>query len=101
VNELPKDLSAVDRARWLAQLSEALDAADQLAFQLGPSRIQSGDAAELFMRLTAARAQLKALRLRRPDDPSGDSDPNWSNPPLWPTEPAHGAKPPGEDLHRR
>jgi hypothetical protein len=97
VNEQPKDLSAAGRARWLAELSEALDEADQLAFKLGRSCRHGEDGMELVMRLAAARAQLQSLRLSRPDD----TDPKWSNPPLWPTEPANDARRLGEDPHRR
>jgi hypothetical protein len=86
VNEAPKDLSAAERSRWLAELSAALEEADQLAARLGLARMHSREAMELLMRLAAARAQAQALRLGRPDDRSGDTGPKWSNPPLWPDE---------------
>jgi hypothetical protein len=101
VNELPRDLSAVGRARWLAELSEALEQADRLASRLGLSCVQGSDAMELFIRLAAARSQMQALRLGRPDDGLEDADPKWSNPPLWPTEPSGRATHPGEDPPRR
>jgi hypothetical protein len=96
VNELPKDLTAVVRARWLAELSQALDAADQVAFKIGLSSVLNSDAAELIIRLAAARVQLQSLRLSRPED----TDPQWSNPPLWPSEQANAVRRLGEDPHR-
>ena len=87
MTQVPKDLSAAERARWLAELSDALDEADRLAFSLGLAHVHSAQAVELLIRLAAARAQVQALQLGRPDDLAGDSDPKWSNPPLWPNTP--------------
>ena len=107
MNELPRDVDvnvdvdAVCRAHWLAELSDALDEADQLASKLSIARIDGGDALELFMRLAAARAQLQALRLGRPDNGDDEDDPKWRNPPLWPNQPTPSARRPVAGPRRR
>jgi len=87
VNEMSKDLTSAERARWLAELSDTLVAAEEIASQLGLGRMHHADAVELLMRLAAARAQVTALRLGRPDGGFDDADPKWTNAPLWPEAP--------------
>lgn len=60
-----KELSAAERARWLSELSEALDAAQQLMSRLGIDRAESLEGMELYLRIEAARLQVHALRLGR------------------------------------
>lgn len=88
MNRVPKQLTAAERARWLAELSEALDEAQDLASRLGLLQMQGAEAMELCLRLAAARAQVQGLQLARQDDEdAGAVDPKWTNPPLWPDEP--------------
>ena len=80
----PKEFTAAERARWLAELSQALDEAQKLASTLGLHHSDSPEAAELWARLAAAKVQVKGLRLGRADDPFGDQSPKWTNHAIWP-----------------
>lgn len=50
------------RAEWLAQLAEAIEGAQRLAWQLGTQDVTSIEARELYGRLEAARLELDSLR---------------------------------------
>jgi len=50
------------RAEWLAQLAEAIEGAQRLAWQLGTQETTSKEARELYGRLEAARLELDTLR---------------------------------------
>ena len=50
------------RGEWFAQLAEAIDGAQHLAWQLGKHDRTSAQARELYGRLEAARQELDALR---------------------------------------
>ena len=50
------------RAEWFAQLAEAIDGAQHLAWQLGTRESTSTEARELYGRLEAARQELDSLR---------------------------------------
>lgn len=50
------------RAAWLAQLSDAIEGAQRLAWQLGTRHHPSLEARELYGRLEAARIELESLR---------------------------------------
>jgi hypothetical protein len=50
------------RAEWFAQLAEAIDGAQHLAWQLGTRDSKSAEARELYGRLEAARQELDSLR---------------------------------------
>jgi len=50
------------RAQWLAQLGEAIESAQRLAWQLGTYDGTSKEARALYGRLEAARFELDALR---------------------------------------
>ena len=80
----PKETAAAERARWLADLSLALDETHKLASELGIPRMHSAEAAELWARLSAARAQVQGLRLGRADDETDDHDPKRRHPAIWP-----------------
>ena len=86
MSRVSRDASAAERARWLAELSEVLDEAHKLASELGLAHIDGAEAMELRMRLAAARTQVRALQLGRPEDRSDEADPKWSNPPVWPSD---------------
>jgi hypothetical protein len=53
---------AVLRAQWLAQISEAIESAQHLAWQLGTREGSSAEARELYGRLEAARLEIESLR---------------------------------------
>ena len=56
------DQIAALRAEWCAQLAEAIEGAQRLAWQLGTQQTNSVEARELYARLEAARVELDTLR---------------------------------------
>jgi hypothetical protein len=50
------------RAEWFAQLAEAIEGAQRVAWQLGTQGTTSAEARELYGRLEAARLELDTLR---------------------------------------
>ena len=54
--------AAALRARWLAELADAIESAQSLAWQLGTQERTSAEARELFGRLEAARLELESIR---------------------------------------
>jgi hypothetical protein len=62
---VPIEVPPADRARWLAELAQALDEAQRLFRQLDVRTIPRADAFELFMRIEAARLEVQSLRLSR------------------------------------
>ena len=82
-----RDLGSAERARWLAELAEAIDEAQRVAWRLG---VEGGsiEATELYAHLEVARAEVEALRRggwRRHDV---DSPPLWLQS-LLRAEPVH------------
>lgn len=67
---------SIPRAEWFARLSEAIDGAQRVAWQLRTYGSSSHEARELYGQLEAARVELEALRnLGVP--PQISSDPDW------------------------
>lgn len=54
--------TAVSRAKWFAQLADAIESAQRLAWQLGMQEQTSIEARELYNRLEAVRHELDSLR---------------------------------------
>lgn len=79
---VPNEDSAAQRARWLAELSDALDDARYLVNQLGAGdgRIE---AVELYARIEAVRLEVQAMRLRRICGGSEDFGPEWTKDIPW------------------
>ena len=59
-----KAMSAAARARWLSELSIAIDEAQWLAWRVGVVEGDNPEALELYVRLEIARAEVEALRGR-------------------------------------
>lgn len=77
MSSVPTEAPAAIRARWLAELSEALDDAQRLLFELVPA--DSGtEAIDLCARIEAARFEVQSLRLSRPGILRDGVDPKWS-----------------------
>lgn len=57
-----KDSAASTRARWLTELADAIESAQQLAWQLGTAERPSAEARELYGRLEAARIEVETMR---------------------------------------
>ena len=60
-NEL-NDPGSAERARWLAELAEAIEDAKRVAWRLGFGEGNDSEARELYAQLEAARAEVEALR---------------------------------------
>lgn len=59
-----KQMTAL-REQWFTEISDAIDGAQHLAWQLGARESTSAQARELFGRLEAARMELDSLRERK------------------------------------
>lgn len=79
---IPNADLAAQRARWLAELADALDEAHELVEQLanGESHLVAID---LSARIDAARAEVETLRLKRSRGGGQDFGPEWSNGVPW------------------
>lgn len=71
------DLSAAERARWLAELAEALDQAQRLIWNMADAGTTNPELMELYGRLDAARAEVQMLRFKRESPLSPDLDALW------------------------
>ena len=84
VRRVPSEASSVERARWLAELEQALIEAQQLMWQVGLAA-DHPEAMELYGRIEAAFSEVQRLRLGRlPAVPESFSS-EWSNPIPWST----------------
>lgn len=82
MHRVPSEGPAALRARWLAELAEALEAARALVSDLeaGDERI---DAAELCARIEAVRSEVLAMRLKRSAGGDHEFGPEWSERLPW------------------
>lgn len=62
---VPIEVPAAARARWLAELSQALEEALRLFGRLDGGCLPRAELFELYMRLEAARLEVQSLRLSR------------------------------------
>ena len=62
---VPIDNSAAENARWLAEISEALEAAQDTLVGLEAQLEDRRLASELYQRIEAARFEVRSLRLSR------------------------------------
>lgn len=74
--------SGARRARWLAELAEALDDAHLLVAQLAIEK-NGYDPTALSARIEAARLEVHSLRLKRSSGGRQDFDPEWSKDIPW------------------
>ncbi len=72
---VPTDTSAAERARWLAELAQVLEQAQQLVTQLAVTEGWKSEALDVWARLEATRAEVQSLRRSR--RATGDFDPDW------------------------
>jgi hypothetical protein len=82
VDRVPNEHCAANRARWLAELAEALDEASALVRELGSSA-RAAETAELCTRIAAVRVQVEAMRVSRRSGGREDFDPEWSKDLPW------------------
>lgn len=78
-----RSASGADRARWLAELSDALEQAHALMWRLGIGDGGGSAAMELYLRIEAARLEVKALQLGRRNRSFEESDPEWTHSSPW------------------
>lgn len=69
------------RARWLAELADALEQAERLLKRLAAGGRCDSMMAELELRIVAAKCELESLRTSR--QPRTESGPRWINFPPW------------------
>ena len=79
---MPIEDSATQRARWLAELADALDDARGLLKQLAAEEGRF-DAIELSARIEAARFEVQTMRLKRSPGGGQDFGPEWSKDIPW------------------
>ena len=74
---------AAARARWLAELADALLQAQDVAWRFSQNLEHSSEAMDLYARLEAVRGEVRALQLR--PVPSGDEEngPDWTSKSPW------------------
>jgi hypothetical protein len=82
VVRVPNEDSAAKRARWLAELSEALDEACLLTSELGAleGRIE---VVELCGRIEALSLEIQRMRLMRHSGGGQQFDPGWTKDIPW------------------
>jgi hypothetical protein len=72
---VPIEVPAVERARWLAELSDALDDAQRLFRRFDVGDLPRAELIELYMRIEGARLEVQSLRLSRSLRSRGPIDP--------------------------
>src|SRR5689334_7233196 len=80
---VPTEVPAAERARWLAELSEALDHAGRLLLGMDPSEAVEVQVRELHLRIQAARLEIDSLRLSRSLNPRQGNGPERIEFPPW------------------
>jgi hypothetical protein len=77
----PVEVPAAARARWLAELAEALDQAARLVNGLIVSGQHAGPIGELELRIRVAKAEVESLRASRSS--RTEAGPKWTGIPPW------------------
>jgi hypothetical protein len=77
------DVSAVERARWLVELSLALDEAQEIVNCISFAGGRYVETLDLAVRIESARAEVRSLRRSPTGEPIENIDPNWSKYLSW------------------
>ena len=80
---VPNDLAALRRARWLAEMSEALDEAHALVWQCDQEGVAGIDLLELMESIESARAEVRSFRIGRVRERSAQDAPEWIKHSPW------------------
>jgi hypothetical protein len=83
VIRVPIDVFAAERARWLAELAQVLEQAQELMSRLAVADRRRGEVLDVSARLEAARAEVQALRRARLSEPPENLDPEWPRQLPW------------------
>lgn len=78
MNGAKEDRRAVQRARWLAELADAIDDAQLLAWRLYQAASASPEALELPARLAIVRAEIESLRRGSWRNIQHEAEPLWT-----------------------
>ena len=78
---------AAERARWLAELAQAVDQAQRLAWSLGVSEASVAEVEGLYCRLEAIRIEIDALRRGSRPTRQMETDPLWTSLLTWSGKP--------------
>jgi hypothetical protein len=81
VIRVPTEETAAQRARWLGELSSALEEAQGLIWRI--SSAENLDLLDLSAQIESARAEVRSLRLGRGDHLSSEHDPEWTDQSPW------------------
>lgn len=81
---VPTEVPAADRARWLAEVSQALDEARALLHALSVNEGEYELACDLNARIEIARFEVQSLRLSRSLQSRDDNDPKRTRFARWP-----------------
>lgn len=76
-------MAAAERARWLAELSGALNSARDLLHELHGETKPGIEVQELYVRIEAARLEVQSLRLSRTFTGRTENAPEWTELSLW------------------
>jgi hypothetical protein len=83
VCSVPTEVPVAERARWLAEVSDALDQAHQLLSKFDVHDDRRPETLDLYVRIEAARLEVQSLRLSRSLRPRADSAPQWTEFAPW------------------
>jgi hypothetical protein len=81
VVQVPTEVTAAQRARWLGELSSALEEAQSLIWRI--SSAEDIDLLDLRARIESARAEVRSLRLVRGNPSAFEYRPKWTNHSAW------------------
>lgn len=70
---------AAERARWLAELAQAIDQAQRLAWSLGAAEASVAEIEGVYRRLESARIEIETLRRGAWPARRAEPDPMWTS----------------------
>ncbi|HZC38425.1 MAG TPA: hypothetical protein VE221_07095 [Sphingomicrobium sp.] len=80
---VPTDVSAAERARWLAELARVLEQAQELMTRLAVAERRKSEALDVCARIEAVRAEVESLRRGRISEAPADFGPDWLKQLAW------------------
>jgi hypothetical protein len=80
---VPIQAPAAERARWLAELAEALARAQRILGVFNFEGSRQAEARELYLRIEAARHEVHSLRLSRSLHPRSEQSPERIETSAW------------------